>query len=846
MSPFKLDINHQQLASNVARYAGAVFVVIGGFFAFYNMALFAQHDTLTSKVLTAQTAQTISNCIPGTVCPDGTQTTTSTQTATTNSTPSAEIMPEFQGTTFVNTIPINVSVPYATRIDLVAYNKSTNQIHSIGVMSRVNDLTWRTYWQTTGFEDGEYSLKAVITNQYGTYTSVKSTVYTVLNHPVVQDSAPTPTETLETTPSNTGTALGGSTETSSSTSATEIETTPVDAASATTTVPLPNPIKVELSTSEPLSYETVITTRVEEATLVKHSIRKSGTTQSTFVGTATLRATNEWKFVLNVGLLPDGNYDVITQVLFINGTSASRVVERVSVKNTPKDTAVSTTTLTNIPSTTVIVDTDALSPSIQVKIAGGNVLTGTTDTYVSVVGANFVELYAQPEGSLTQKFLGLAVKQSDSAWRHKFDTTSLPNGAYRIFAKVRHTYGDTKSDDVFVKITNVIQTTPSAEDATHIDTLKSAIVESDKILELETKPITQVQDPMDDTKSDESIEPEEPLYISTLKATYAIEEDIKEDYTEAVNEILERFVNDTRAIMKKYAQAIRVNDTETAEALLSELTKLREKVITELPFGEDKSDILRRINIHIDTIVKDLRDRTERSEAILKERIGEDVSKDTDSDSISDYDELNFYKTDPLSADSDSDGFIDGVEILNGYDPKDAKREANIQYESPREQGIVREDLFVVQGITTLSDESKPEEVKAHIAGTALPNSFVTLYIFSTPIVITVKTDSEGNWSYIFDKELEDGNHEVYVGITDNAGKIVAKSNPLAFVKTAQAFTPVDAREENVTPAAPIEPSLIDSQMLFTIASFAVVSLGLVLILLGLHVRPRDEITVPA
>jgi hypothetical protein len=107
--------------------------------------------------------------------------------------------------------------------------------------------------------------------------------------------------------------------------------------------------------------------------------------------------------------------------------------------------------------------------------------------------------------------------------------------------------------------------------------------------------------------------------------------------------------------------------------------------------------------------------------------------------------------------------------------------------------------------------------------------------------VVTVKTDTQGNWSYIFDKELEDGEHEVYVGITDNAGKIVAKSNSFAFVKTAEAFAPVGGtRTSDLTEAR--SPMLVGEQMMFVVGSVAVVALGLVLILLGLHARPRERL----
>mgnify|MGYP004458880065 FL=1 len=46
---------------------------------------------------------------------------------------------------------------------------------------------------------------------------------------------------------------------------------------------------------------------------------------------------------------------------------------------------------------------------------------------------------------------------------------------------------------------------------------------------------------------------------------------------------------------------------------------------------------------------------------------------DTDGDGLSDYDEINTTKTDPLNPDTDGDGLSDGVEVLSGLDPLKAK-----------------------------------------------------------------------------------------------------------------------------------------------------------------------------
>ncbi|MFA5886753.1 MAG: hypothetical protein WC863_03155 [Patescibacteria group bacterium] len=42
---------------------------------------------------------------------------------------------------------------------------------------------------------------------------------------------------------------------------------------------------------------------------------------------------------------------------------------------------------------------------------------------------------------------------------------------------------------------------------------------------------------------------------------------------------------------------------------------------------------------------------------------------DTDGDTLSDYEEVKIYQTNPLSADSDGDSYLDGAEVKNGYNP---------------------------------------------------------------------------------------------------------------------------------------------------------------------------------
>lgn len=96
---------------------------------------------------------------------------------------------------------------------------------------------------------------------------------------------------------------------------------------------------------------------------------------------------------------------------------------------------------------------------------------------------------------------------------------------------------------------------------------------------------------------------------------------------------------------------------------------------------------------------------------------------------------------------------------------------------------MVNESGEVISSTTANSETPK----RLRISGTGLPNSYITVYIFSTPTIVKVKTDSRGEWTYTLDKELENGEHEVHVATVDNSGKILAKSNAIPFTQTAEA-----------------------------------------------------------
>ncbi len=74
--------------------------------------------------------------------------------------------------------------------------------------------------------------------------------------------------------------------------------------------------------------------------------------------------------------------------------------------------------------------------------------------------------------------------------------------------------------------------------------------------------------------------------------------------------------------------------------------------------------------------------------------------------------------------------------------------------------------------------------------------------------------------------------------MTDNAGKLVAKSSPFPFIKEAEAFSPMVSSMQQPATA---ESSFVSQYMIYLVLSISVVAIGLVLILLGLYLDSRQR-----
>lgn len=701
-------------------------------------------------------------------------TTTTSSVVTVDETPKPNISVPSEAMT--GTTPVTINVPYATSVYLILEKVSTGKLFTLGHASPLDSNNWLYQLNTQNITQGEYRLKVVISNKYRTYDFTDSKVYQII--PAVLN-----TQNKQTF--------------SSTTKTNTVSTTSVSSADTSA-------IKFSLDQSNNPS-EVIFSVAVDRASKVSVSSRNVTSGIEYFIGYATQGGDGTWQLLWDTMKIPDGMYDFVV----------TAVVDSVVHESDKKRITIANSIESNHDTT---LDYQLLKTDILLSVHASGSFTGYESIDISTSPVEWVELYSIAKNALSSHFLGRASKKSNTNWTFLWDTSQTPNGEYSIFARVKNDYGYTESDKTFVRVLNPISSY-SDDQKTAISSLQSASSEINQTAETEGSSKSYTETHVESIES----------FVSGL----TIDDTIRTD----IQSLLLSFRNDLLVKLSALAKAKRAGDTVQLQSLETEIEILRINYIKKLPDSIESNELIERVSAYISQITVTLHDLTLQNEMILKERVGEGVSNDSDKDGVSDYDEVNLYNTNPFSADTDGDGFIDGTEISLGYNPLNASREALITYQSPIDSGTVREDLLTVDTLTTLTPDTPGELPKAFLSGKGLPNSFVTLYIFSTPIVITVKTDTDGNWNYIFDKELENGEHEVYVGITDNSGNVIAKSTPLPFVKSAEAYT----RSDTVTAssrASELAPSLLNDSSMLLLGSLLIVSLGLVLMLLGLHVRP--------
>jgi|GEM_PF-3419010 len=287
----------------------------------------------------------------------------------------------------------------------------------------------------------------------------------------------------------------------------------------------------------------------------------------------------------------------------------------------------------------------------------------------------------------------------------------------------------------------------------------------------------------------------------------------------------------------------RANDKER-EALVEQLVKQADEATSTEISGKPRPRIslTRRVAEQPAEQSAD----TEVSVVEVPKRAGLASIRDMDGDGITDHDETYVYGTDPESPFTSGSVLSDGERVLLGLNPHTDDYEPVVA-ESPKVAPVTPTEKFTVETVEyvtipivneTIQKGTNATTSAIRVVGTAEPFMFVTLYLYSTPIVMTIQADAAGRYEYTFDRTLEDGKHEIFVTTVNNTGKIVAKSDPIPFVKTAEAieYTPLAA-------ASTADPATNTLQMMMTLMLLLLLVIGVLSIVwIGKHRSQEDAV----
>jgi hypothetical protein len=254
---------------------------------------------------------------------------------------------------------------------------------------------------------------------------------------------------------------------------------------------------------------------------------------------------------------------------------------------------------------------------------------------------------------------------------------------------------------------------------------------------------------------------------------------------------------------------------------------------------EEFSGVELDISNNIDSI-KELIDSydnlTEQNTSILVESEANLMLVDSDDDGLSDYDEKYVYNTDPNNAKTVDGELTDSEKVERGINPTSTSSEP-IRYSDPRNDTTSHiSKIHKVEEVELVTDDDTQER-RLRLKGAGLPNSYVTVYIYSTPTIVTVKTDERGKWTYTLDEELENGEHDVYVATVDNSGRLVARSESFPLTQSAEAAA---LGIFGINETSPTENDFIQENFILIIVTILLLAVIATLIISGS--RPEDKL----
>ena len=532
---------------------------------------------------------------------------------------------------------------------------------------------------------------------------------------------------------------------------------------------------------------------VRGASSVEIDLHRLGSSVPIYLGMANNKGDNQWVFSWNTNLTPNGLYKLYAQIVSSQGKYKSQeislsIANKINIQREKAQEKKAKQEITQAQNTikNVTRDINKTKEAISQKI------TKTIDESVNKAQATTSQLGNQP----------VITKIKQSKEKSQQEVAAKINNIVQNLEKSQQVKSEIQAN-LADKATIEKQ---AAKVKKEIDSLKKA-----KIPQVNKKTIAEIQ------------QEKEAILHNYLSKRDKIVEKINN-----LSNQLDKIEKKKKQAKKEIVQSA-VSPIET----IQKVSKNPEEVVRA------KQEIAVQVQKSLEELEKTVAQKEKQKIASKKL-----ISKDSDGDGLTDAQEVEMH-TDPFNPDTDGDGFLDGAEVAAGSDPLNPSPAAKIVYQDPRKVQPKMENVFqVTRAELIVKPKAKTKEIK--FEGKGLPNTFVTLYIFSSPIIVVTKTDAQGNWVYTLDKPLSPGEHKVYIALTDNKGKIIARSESFNFVNTSggiiQLIPEVWAKENGANAQELISPFKA-IQKSFIILTLIIVVFGVIiaLVVIGLLTRKKDR-----
>lgn len=455
-------------------------------------------------------------------------------------------------------------------------------------------------------------------------------------------------------------------------------------------------------------------------------------------------------------------------------------------------------------------------------------LTGEAKVEFKIENAQSVEFYIRRPEALTETYLGKGEKKEDDVWEYPWQTESTPNGSYLLSPKITNEFGEYSGEKVLINVENSVQRKP--EEEKKFQNLQAEIQKTEHEIKNKEEEIKTEKETISQEVSKEVEE-----FVNEIQTV--VPEENKEEITPEIEQKKEEFFRETP---KSIERILNSKEKEEQEKIKKEVIKKVEEItqpIIEAAKDENKPEA-QRLGVETKKQIEGLMDGKLEITAAKKQEVEvkkeELLVKDTDGDGLPDQEEMRLG-TDPIMPDSDGDGFLDGSEVALGFDPLNPSPADKIKFQNPDKEKPKKSDFLKVDELEAVVLEEGKKVFK--IQGKALPNSFVTIYVYSQPLVMLVKADGNGNWEYILDKPLEEGQHKVYATVTNNKGDLEESSDAYNFTLSGGKVLRIFEQAGGAAVVSPAE-SLQQSFALLVIA-VVVFTLGIAFLVIGIIIRKK-------